>query len=46
MALAVPGAGLGVYVFKPSSKSLSYIDGAAYFVPRTRNVLDLVGSCE
>lgn len=29
MALAVPGAGLGVYAFKPSAKSLSYIDGTA-----------------
>lgn len=46
MALAVPGAGLGVSVFKLSAESLSYVDGAAYFVPCTRNVLGSVGSCE
>lgn len=46
MALAVPGAGLGVSAFKLSAKRLSCIDGAADFVPCTRNVLHSVGSCE
>lgn len=46
MALTIPGAGLGLYVLKPSKKSLFYIDGASYFVPETTNALDSVDSSE
>lgn len=46
MALTIPGAGLGLYVLKPSKKSLFYVDGASYFVPETTNALDSVGSSE